>query len=333
MRNPTEDRTCPICSKEYSTSAILHDHIRYVHSGVKPHPCPHCPQRFSRPGDLKVHTNIHSGDKPFSCPDCEKSFRTKYLLRYHSYLHSGDWPYRCPYCDKGCATTKDFDKHVQRHSNRKQKHLCHFCHKEIKRPGLRSRVRKPTHPYICSDCCKGFSQPSKSGSTAESYVLICPYCNKQYAELAKLEKHIETHLQEKTHLCSECGKGFYNPWSLNQHLCSHSVKSTKPSNSVKSQVCPLCCKTFASHAYMRRHMLTIHEDRRPHKCTQCGKAFRDVSRLNLHSRTHTGEKPYICSVCGKGFSQSGNLKTHLRTHTGEKPFVCPTCGMGFSHKL
>lgn len=44
---------------------------------------------------------------------------------------------------------------------------------------------------------------------------------------------------------------------------------------------------------------------KPHKCSQCGKAFNRSSTLNTHTRIHAGYKPFVCEFCGKGFHQKG----------------------------
>ena len=50
---------------------------------------------------------------------------------------------------------------------------------------------------------------------------------------------------------------------------------------------------------------------RPHKCTQCDKAFKHKHHLTEHRRLHSGEKPFQCPKCFKRFSHSGSYSQHI----------------------
>lgn len=67
-----------------------------------------------------------------------------------------------------------------------------------------------------------------------------------------------------------------------------------------------------------------------HTSAVCATAFRDVSYLKKHIRTHTNERPYTCSLCPMAFEQSDTLKGHLRTHTKERPYQCTLCPKAFT---
>ncbi|XP_077346068.1 uncharacterized protein LOC143989677 isoform X2 [Lithobates pipiens] len=109
-----------------------------------------------------------------------------------------------------------------------------------------------------------------------------------------------------------------NPTTSNVHLAPHSVDGPSYSSYPEEP-----------QTVTVRDGAGLPTDKR-FSCTECGKCFPFISRLNLHIRSHTGEKPYSCPECGKCFSQKSELIKHLRCHTGEKPYSCPECGKCFS---
>lgn len=123
--------------------------------------------------------------------------------------------------------------------------------------------------------------------------------------------------QTKSHMCSDCGKGFTRLFHLRRHKCGSSAFS-----------CHKCGATFASRPQLAQHRRS---HSKPHGCPYCEKRFRDTFNLRLHVRTHTGERPYQCSDCGDTFAQKRGLLEHLNTHTGQRPFVCHECGKAFCH--
>ena len=99
------------------------------------------------------------------------------------------------------------------------------------------------------------------------------------------------------------------------------------SNQVTKQICPLCSKLFSTNGNLKNHIMTIHKNIRPYKCsyTGCNKEYSNKSRLEVHIRTHTGARPYVCTICSKSFNEKGNLKTHIGFHTDNRPFKCELC--------
>ncbi|KAK3362929.1 hypothetical protein B0T25DRAFT_444505 [Lasiosphaeria hispida] len=115
-----------------------------------------------------------------------------------------------------------------------------------------------------------------------------------FPQRSKIERHMQTHIDHKPHVCPTCHKGFSAKQALNQHMF-------------------------------------IHTNQKPLECNICGKAFRYPSALTMHQRVHSGIKPLSCPVCGKSFSESSNLSKHKRTHEVRGRFRCrvPGCDRNF----
>ena len=105
------------------------------------------------------------------------------------------------------------------------------------------------------------------------------------------------------------------------------TSTSKNPEKKKINICKICQKQFSTSGNLRNHIMTIHQNYRPFKCTfpGCQKKYSIESRLQVHIRTHTGAKPFICQICNKSFNEKGNLKTHLRFHSEFRPFKCTLC--------
>ena len=73
---------------------------------------------------------------------------------------------------------------------------------------------------------------------------------------------------------------------------------------------------------MKREETTKTGGNKKLSCDYCDKHFPTPSKLDTHTRTHTGENPFTCDKCHKSFNDASNLTRHKRTHSGEKPFTC-----------
>ncbi|KAJ3395204.1 hypothetical protein HDU92_006101 [Lobulomyces angularis] len=69
-----------------------------------------------------------------------------------------------------------------------------------------------------------------------------------------------------------------------------------------------------------------------HKCP-CGKSFKKIHSLELHSKLHQKDRAYGCDVCFLRFMRPNDLKRHKITHIeGYKPFQCSNCLLNFTRQ-
>ena len=71
-------------------------------------------------------------------------------------------------------------------------------------------------------------------------------------------------------------------------------------------MCEICSKTFKKKRLLTVHKERVHENRRPFKCDECGKAFKIKNNLIEHQATHTGIKPY--QVISSYIERERNMK-------------------------
>ena len=85
---------------------------------------------------------------------------------------------------------------------------------------------KDERPYKCLICGKSFARKEDNkvhlrthfGKVArEKAVYTCRYCEHSVDSRAALTTHEQTHVQEKPHLCSQCGKRFASSATWSRH--------------------------------------------------------------------------------------------------------------------
>ena len=82
-------------------------------------------------------------------------------------------------------------------------------------------------------------------------------------------------------------------------------------------VCRECGFAFGMRSNLKRHVMTVHEDRRHFRCSICGAAFGLKQNLLTHVRVkHERSRPFACDVCGVCFGYKQVLQNHRRNIHG-----------------
>ncbi|CAM9348545.1 unnamed protein product [Rangifer tarandus platyrhynchus] len=139
-----------------------------------------------------------------------------------------------------------------------------------------SEIHVGERPIVCSDCGKVFMRKTQ----------------------LKIQQRVHTGEEEKPYKCGQCRKSLTWPYSLTEHMKSHTPKN--------SYECKECGKTFKYRSSLYKHS-RIHAGKKLYQGRQYGKAFADLSVLSMHQRIHTGKKPHRCTEYGKAFIKRSHL--------------------------
>lgn len=98
---------------------------------------------------------------------------------------------------------------------------------------------------------------------------------------------------------------------ISEHIQNEEEKIQSSKSRKKNFICTECGNQFYSQNDLNKHMLHVHENTKPYKCSQCPMTFLELSTKNRHEKEHLGLKPFRCYICAFEFSRASNLRTHL----------------------
>ena len=276
--------------------------------------CEFCCEKFIDDHALQRH---HATVKEclYKCPVCSQvEFKTFQSRNLHFLInHVQDSPYQCsnPECNMTFKT-------AYRKVNHEKKCVYHIN-------------------YPCDKCDKTFASLRNlsdhikvlhSENSKENFQFTCKVCSKVFFKRSNYDSHMISHTGSnvKPFICEQCKVGFKRLRSLKFHL------QTKHGSTKKSYLCSSCGKNFFSVTGYRQHIAKHSGStyiKRKFACSQCEKAFRSRSDLQIHQVVHTKLRAFNCSAsgCSSSFTQKASLQDHLNVHM--KKFQCTTCHKAF----
>ncbi|XP_043942984.1 zinc finger protein 845-like [Protopterus annectens] len=251
-------------------------------------------------------------------------------------LHSGNIWSKSLECATSLATQESLVMHTENKTYRCDE--CSKCFSAQSQLLSHQLMHSGEKPYECTENSKFFTTQQRlahqQGIHSGKKKYKCTECGKGFIFQRRLVRHQAAHTTEKQHQCTECGRCFTRNSNLIRHYIIHRGKTTYPKdlekvNLKKPYKCDEFSKCYRDRSSLRCHQKS-HTREKLYKCTDCNKCFTLLYKLKTHQRIHTGEKPYKCTECSKSFTLTSSLRTHQRVHTGEKPYKCNDCGKSFT---
>lgn len=352
---------CPHCTKCFSRTNQLRDHIDFVHKNLLKFKCEICEKSFGHHRSLKRHLlGVHMNDKKMKCNMCIKEFKSIVGFKKHQkmcllgtkcsvcfrefataharnqhYLtsHAKEKCYKCDYCGRDFSKKNNLATHIRCvHFKTKVSILkCSICQESFSNEYQLKKHRIQVHDKgkivtrSCGLCCQTFQlyEDFKKHIEQHDNYLICMVCGFCSLNFEEFKVHEKTHKKLDTHrvVCDVCGVSLAHKHSLAVHMRMHL--------NIHPYVCDLCGKKFKYATSFQMHKVT-HDDTKHFECKICQKFYTTRQSLQLHLRIHSSERMYNCDFCEKTFKIKQSRDLHMRRHTGQ--FKCSQCGRNCSSK-
>ena len=295
---------CDQCDRTFDDCwASMCAHRIQEHPSIEPHTCEICQiPCFDDTGLIKHMSEVHSIagfverklDYIF-CPDCDEKHPLGLTYLFHREESHECCILTCNLCDFTAHHRFQMKTHMQKvHDQIYFKNysgdvtLTKVATREIPPP-------QSLRPYSCCICgeeiVKGESMKHKK------------------------EKHLEE-LKLGFYHCVVCEKVFHSLHSISSHFLTH-FKTTK---------CPICSTIFRNYGKeYREHIKTVHCGIKHTHCEECNVILGRHSGTDHFRKVHENKRRHLCSTCGRGFKTRHALHIHNMIHTGEKPIRCKIC--------
>lgn len=203
-RNP-DTFHCAICKKSYSSSRVLKEHTKEVHTpndqrAIK---CETCLKPFATQRALGAHLMVAHGSVP--CPICAKMLASQGSLKKHLVMMHGDGEqFVCDICARVFRSKPCFDKHVKIHLGtfEVERVQCDLC-----------------SAWLTNKYC--LRQHMRRIHTNEDEVVPCMECGRPQRNQVMLRLHMARAHGESRFECDICLKKFKRSHHMKEHKAIH----------------------------------------------------------------------------------------------------------------
>lgn len=252
----------------------------------------------------------HTEERPFKCSTCGIGFKSNAHLVRNQLRHTGEKRHSCDLCSAKFGTSSHLRRHLETHKDR-EKLTCLQCNKLLLGPlALRNHVRN-------------FHVRQRIRTH------VCVFCKNAYFKLGHLNRHIKSHIEEKSFKCNFCDGMFCERFQMFEHIkqCHTNERYHK---------CRVCSTSFCTKAGLLSHHSKMHLNTRKKSnlCSKCPSTFITSNGLRIHYRRKhqpKSELHFQCSPCKKQFFDAAELRSHqllLNHRHAVKLASCPFCSDG-----
>ncbi|XP_037292248.1 zinc finger protein 845 isoform X2 [Manduca sexta] len=178
--------------------------------------------------------------------------------------------------------------------------------------------------YKCDKCVKGFNFEDVLNSHAakhspENGSFQCDICTQYCPSAVSLRGHIKSHTTR--YKCKICG---YVRLSRQHLLEHHAISHTSEAACYR---CDSCQFVTNKRTVMQRHVKSHSSER--HTCHQCGKNFKTIMSLRVHTIRHDKSRGFQCQQCDKTFIYPSVLHKHIQAVHERDDYYCVECDVKF----
>ncbi|XP_028130919.1 zinc finger protein 521 isoform X1 [Diabrotica virgifera virgifera] len=319
----TNNRSCPICTKEYSSYKNMMRHYKtHRPEEIEEH---RQQQQFDYDSQDMQDMDLEDEESMYSCPDCGGMFKS---LEWKIHLTEQHQQKPCGECGKFFQFQTELDQHRTTHLNLKI-----------------SRDSK-TQSYTSTMISPGGEDDVEGGEEPGDRVFACEVCEFVFSTQDELMNHkLEQDHGELEPMDNVDGMENMDDnmdLEVMEPLQTMEILEPQIETTSKKSKCDVCDQEFNNYNGLWEHNRSKHPERKtphvdtyPKKCKECDKVCTTGAAYYRHIQIHSKvpadagankmtllkpkkeieeESYHTCKRCFKVFSSKYNLKNHLKCH-------------------